>query len=1106
MSEPQEYVLENEEGEREVVRVEENPRHNSGRLTQLLSEGYDFAEESQDLDVSVLATIPDVHTSRPMEEVVNVPARNLRNYLREMSRVSSQTPLVITGDYDVSNYVSQSRENMRRAERVRELEGSLEGAALATYSGVASLPIALGRLTGAIHENDDNVLAGVDSMSELSEARPGFQALGNLATFAIPGVGVARGLSGFRLIQGAGVRASQAAGRLGSRLGLRAGANRVQQGLVGALTEEALFTVGSTLPLVYMQQNPELSAEMLLAGGAVGSSLGYFAGPYFRATRRAAASSAPSSAYPMNTSQIFGGARANPVTTPMGRFVEDARNPPMHTPTPSATSLRLTQMYGGSLPLFSSAAERAAGAPRSPLLSALRSDVAMSNARRRAEAKQYFNNLSGDDIDWYLDERNLRALSIPETTGRAAADGTAEISRDGLVEQTTRHIQDRLDAFDEQLQATGRQGKPGFDIEKGDVYHNILDESRYTAINSSPGADNMFSGVQQNIDRTAEALRSLRDTESGPVQRALDSLIGREGSLVTGTFSRQRNVRGAQDVFPAATKAGSGLTRSQSAQFPAYIRRTMEENHTNLYRLWQRLGQSDVSSIPQVTELRTYVGDILGGRRSARDLASMSPLPSNATRQEGPDVLSGPIFGRQAADRFNRVSSGYSANHPGGAVSEIRRILEDPNTGKVTKKNVRLMFEEVNENAADRRETIVFSALDDLETHARQLAGYSEVSYRPGVPGSPSRTTVSGKTDLRTLPTDMQAVDAARESYAILRRHQDLTAKSEGKNPSSLVGIALAQVGGGLAGAATGPVGGWTVGGALLANSLSERAMNQNPAFQLLQRGRVRQQFIDSQRRMQRGRRNLRNTLRSRLRVAKRLKSAVRLTPARLGFTYFEDKSKKERIEAYNELREGIRAMQSDPMSMVDQVNVSYSPMESINASVAHQMRQVSMRAVSHLASTITPPVTDPLSLANVALPPSMAELDEFGLRLRMVQDPLSIYDDVARGVVAVETVETGNAVFPVLMANLKADVGEAIMELGEDSAHIPYQMRVALATLTGSATDATLESSFIAAMNSRSAQTPQQASAQGLDRMRTRNIDVASGFVTAGQSLEEVV
>jgi len=224
-----------------------------------------------------------------------------------------------------------------------------------------------------------------------------------------------------------------------------------------------------------------------------------------------------------------------------------------------------------------------------------------------------------------------------------------------------------------------------------------------------------------------------------------------------------------------------------------------------------------------------------------------------------------------------------------------------------------------------------------------------------------------------------------------------------------------------------------------------------------------------------------------------------------LGFAILDDNmSREQRIEQYNVLRDRFTSLANDPLALTDELEMSLSTMEIMSPEVTHYMRERAVLGVQYMAQSMLPPTTDPLSTDVVSIQPTMAEVDAFTRRFRALQDPLSILDDLARGFVTAEAAETVRVVYPNIMADISAGIGQEIMDMGPDAANIPYQMRTNLSLMLGTPTHTTLDGSFVRAMNSRFAQTPQQAEAQGLSRMRTRKLSVAGSFMTDAQALSE--
>ena len=282
-------ILRNAEGDVQRVSTESS----DGRLRDLIDTGYDIAPESADVTISMLA-----NDGNGQQSVDHVPARNIRAYLSEMERATGVQPVIITGDGDMQSYVRDVRDSAARAARVRELGTSWEGLGLGLLSGAVSPLLAVGRLAGAV--DGDTQFFGAD-LGELSEARPGSQLLGNLAGLI--------GTGGAGAIAGVGVRGAQAAAR--------AGVGRIGQVGARAAVEEGLFIGAQTLPLQALRENPELSAEALLAGGALGFGLGLVgsAVPLARSFRQGRTEVFP---------EVVGSAQGG---GPFTRLIELGRNP-----------------------------------------------------------------------------------------------------------------------------------------------------------------------------------------------------------------------------------------------------------------------------------------------------------------------------------------------------------------------------------------------------------------------------------------------------------------------------------------------------------------------------------------------------------------------------------------------------------------------------------------------------------------------------------------------------------------------------------------------------------------------------------------------------------
>ena len=160
-------------------------------------------------------------------------------------------------------------------------------------------------------------------------------------------------------------------------------------------------------------------------------------------------------------------------------------------------------------------------------------------------------------------------------------------------------------------------------------------------------------------------------------------------------------------------------------------------------------------------------------------------------------------------------------------------------------------------------------------------------------------------------------------------------------------------------------------------------------------------------------------------------------------------------------------------------------------------------RAVSHLLANMpTGMMLTALEAAQGKSPHiSEAELVKFFQKIIAIEDPLSILDDLASGIVSKDAVDTVREVYPNLYAKMSTTIMDA---LAEKEAPVPYATKVQLTRLLGIPMDATLTPEFIAVaqMNLRPAEAPGgMAPPAGPRNAKVSTTSVAN--LTKAQSLE---
>lgn len=224
---------------------------------------------------------------------------------------------------------------------------------------------------------------------------------------------------------------------------------------------------------------------------------------------------------------------------------------------------------------------------------------------------------------------------------------------------------------------------------------------------------------------------------------------------------------------------------------------------------------------------------------------------------------------------------------------------------------------------------------------------------------------------------------------------------------------------------------------------------------------------------------------------------------AAVGFGRMVTGNPEERANEYHEIQTQLRELVANPQLLSDNLALATSGVAELSEEAADAMNQTAVRGLHYLVGHSPPVASDPLFPGRMAAPPSQSAIDDFVTRYEAIHDPTKLLRDFANNTLSQATVETVRNVYPEIFTSYQVAMSELLTEV--DPGTLPYQTRMALSTFLGSRTDATLSSGFVMAMQGRSAQTPEQASAQGMERMPARRINISTSFLTEGQSLENM-
>jgi hypothetical protein len=174
-------------------------------------------------------------------------------------------------------------------------------------------------------------------------------------------------------------------------------------------------------------------------------------------------------------------------------------------------------------------------------------------------------------------------------------------------------------------------------------------------------------------------------------------------------------------------------------------------------------------------------------------------------------------------------------------------------------------------------------------------------------------------------------------------------------------------------------------------------------------------------------------------------------------------RSAKARDEAFDQVSKRVRIASSDPEKAADSVSRALQGAYAHAPKIARSATSAAARAAVFLAAKL-PPNPPPRSITPQFEKPSVdpATKDKFLRYAKAADDPLSVVDDMAKGRLTREGVETIREVYPKLFESLQK---EALTKCSDLQKPISYDQKLQLGLLLDVPTDSTLEPQFIARM-----------------------------------------
>jgi len=208
-----------------------------------------------------------------------------------------------------------------------------------------------------------------------------------------------------------------------------------------------------------------------------------------------------------------------------------------------------------------------------------------------------------------------------------------------------------------------------------------------------------------------------------------------------------------------------------------------------------------------------------------------------------------------------------------------------------------------------------------------------------------------------------------------------------------------------------------------------------------------------------------------------------------------EDDTTAARMENF---REKISGYISDPWSMQELMGAYYGGIARTGAPIiSEKIGEVTQRALDHLYDGMPKPfsITEPFAPKYQWLP-SDFELNRFARKLQVIDDPLSVLEDLEAGTLTRDHMDTMKKVYPYFYEELRTRI---LQESGKNR-NFSYQQRLMLSIATGADLDSSIQPGNI--LNNQKIFMQQE---EGQDTTKaTGKIDVSKQALSTVQSAME--
>lgn len=206
-----------------------------------------------------------------------------------------------------------------------------------------------------------------------------------------------------------------------------------------------------------------------------------------------------------------------------------------------------------------------------------------------------------------------------------------------------------------------------------------------------------------------------------------------------------------------------------------------------------------------------------------------------------------------------------------------------------------------------------------------------------------------------------------------------------------------------------------------------------------------------------------------------------------------DQKPPKNRQEAFKNISNNLTELAVNPDLLMNRLVKSTARIQNAAPNVANQMQQTLVKATQFLDTKIPKPYDSGSGqMFKREYQPTSMELAKFERYVQAVEHPLSVLDDLEKGTLTSEHVETLKTVYPALYRQIQQQALDQVA--GPEGQEMSYSKKVTLGILLDIPTDESLQSYAIAALQANflpEDETPQENQHSGAST-NTENMDIA--------------